>query len=281
MSTNWLQLLKNYIGYQGATSLADKLTVVRAGYLDNINNAQLLVVPNLSTLSAARIGYLDNINQAGLLQVTAARAVLLDQITTLRMAELDPANIPADVDTLLARLTALRGGYLDNLSAGAAALEATLTAIKGGGWATETLVAIKAAIDVIGGVNTYQEQIPDTDFNLAAVSLAMATDPPGAPAANSVVDIDQVAGSTFVLRSIWINITSFGTGTLLKFKLWTLVNAVVTKVDEVDVASLGIQNLADIFGLQEVHADGIWITVQCDAGATGACAGTYRYAQAS
>lgn len=49
-------------------------------------------------------------------KLTAARAALLDQITALRMAELDAANIPADVDTLLARLTALRAGYLDNIN---------------------------------------------------------------------------------------------------------------------------------------------------------------------
>jgi len=78
--------------------LETRLSAVRAGYLDNLNNAQLLNIPNLSTLSAARIGYLDNINQAGLLQVTAARAALLDQITATRMAELDAANIPADTD---------------------------------------------------------------------------------------------------------------------------------------------------------------------------------------
>ena len=78
--------------------LETRLSAVRAGYLDNLNNAQLLNIPNLSTLSAARIGYLDNINQAGLLQVTAARAALLDQITAARMAELDAANIPADTD---------------------------------------------------------------------------------------------------------------------------------------------------------------------------------------
>ncbi|MBU2578078.1 hypothetical protein KKA69_04585, partial [Patescibacteria group bacterium] len=49
-------------------------------------------------------------------KLTAARAALLDQITALRMAELDAANIPADVDILLARLTALRAGYLDNIN---------------------------------------------------------------------------------------------------------------------------------------------------------------------
>jgi len=61
------------IGYEGATSLADKLT--------------------------------------------AARAALIDQITAARMQELDGANIPADIDTLLTRLSAVRAGYLDELAA--------------------------------------------------------------------------------------------------------------------------------------------------------------------
>jgi len=46
--------------------LESRLTALRAGYLDNINNADLLNIPDLSTLSAARIGYLDNINNANL-----------------------------------------------------------------------------------------------------------------------------------------------------------------------------------------------------------------------
>ena len=53
---------------------------------------------------------------------------------------------------------------------------------------------------------------------------------------------------------------------------------------EVDVASLGIQNMVDIFGLQEVHGDGIWITVQSDAtpgSDDAACEGTYRWAKAT
>ena len=56
-------------------------------------------------------------------------------------------TVDTNVDTLLTRLSALRAGYLDNLSAGAAALEASLTAIKGAGWTTETLKAIKEYID--------------------------------------------------------------------------------------------------------------------------------------
>jgi len=129
-------------------------------------------------------------------------------------------------------------------------------------------------------VQSYQEQIPDTDFALAAIDNVLTVNPPNADAENSVVDIDQVADSTFVLRSLWVNVTSFGTGTQLTFELWVLLNGVVTSVDSIVVNVLGIQNLVDIFGLQEVHADGIWITVITDAGNTGACSGTYRYAEA-
>lgn len=110
------------------TRLPAVLSAARIGYLDNINNAQLLQISAarlgyidlLATLTAARIGYLDNINQAGLLQVTAARAALLDQITAARLGELDAANIPADIDLLLTRLpsilSAARIGYLDNIN---------------------------------------------------------------------------------------------------------------------------------------------------------------------
>ncbi|MDP2872771.1 MAG: hypothetical protein Q8P31_09570, partial [Bacillota bacterium] len=130
-------------------TLLARLTALRAGYLDNLSaGAVALAATALSTAiwTAARGGYLDNINQAGLLQVTAARAALLDQITALRLAELDAANIPADIDALLLRLTALRAGYLDNLSAGAVALAATALS-------TATWTAVRAAyLDNLLGV---------------------------------------------------------------------------------------------------------------------------------
>ena len=126
----------------------------------------------------------------------------------------------------------------------------------------------------------YIEDIPDTDFALAAIDTVLTNPPPGADAENSIVDIDQKNNRTFVLRSLWVNITSWGTGAQMTFQLWVLLNGVVTSVDSVVVNALGIQNLADIFGLQEVHADGIWITVITDVGNTGACSGTFRYAEA-
>ncbi|MBA7577675.1 hypothetical protein ES708_19528 [subsurface metagenome] len=128
----------------------------------------------------------------------------------------------------------------------------------------------------------YQENIPDADFALAAIDNALDANPPGADDENSIVDIDQKNGRTYVLRSLWVNVTSFGTaGTKLTFGLWVLLNEVVTQVDSVDVAVLGIQNLADIFGLQEVHANGIWVTVLTDsASGDAACSGTFNYAEA-
>ena len=152
--------------------------------------------------------------------------------------------------------------------------------------ATDSLEALQELIAGIAGVNTYQEQIPDVDFDLAVIDDDLTAPPPNADAENSVVDIDENAGDTFVLRSLWVKITSFGTtgGTKLTFSLWTLVKGVVTEVDSVDVSDLGIQNLMDLFGLQEVHADGIWITVVTDATdepGDAACEGTYRWAKAS
>jgi len=138
---------------------------------------------------------------------------------------------------------------------------------------------------VVTPKRVYQEAIPDTDFDLALIDDALTADPPSADAENSIVDLDQRTNQTRVLRSLWVNTTSFGTtdGTKLTYALWVLLNGTVTKVDEVEVSALGIQNLMDLFGLPEVHADGIWITVVTDATdepGDAACEGSYRYAEA-
>ena len=56
--------------------------------------------------------------QADVDTIVAGIVILLARLTALRagyLDELGPTNIPADIDTLLARLTALRAGYLDEL----------------------------------------------------------------------------------------------------------------------------------------------------------------------
>ncbi|RLG33432.1 hypothetical protein DRN97_05065 [Methanosarcinales archaeon] len=54
-------------------------------------------------------------------------AALASVCTEARLAELDAANIPSDIDTLLSRLTATRANYLDNLSEGPVALASVCT----------------------------------------------------------------------------------------------------------------------------------------------------------
>lgn len=243
--SNWLVILKNHLeDVKGPGWVDENLVSIKAAIAAVALEATLGTHDtDIKALLNTIAGYIDT--------EIAAIETKLDT----------PANFMADVSAL--------------------ALEDTLTAIKGAGWTTETLKAIKDAIDAIAGVDTYQEQIPDTDFSLNAIDDTLASDPPNADAENSVVDIDAEAGSTFVLRSLWVSVTSFGTGTKLTFKLWVPVNGAITNVDSVDISAIGIQNMVDIFGLQEIHADSIYITVQTDTGSTGACEGSYRYAKAS
>jgi len=210
--------------------------------------------------------------------------LLIDAIKVVTDA-LPNAGALNDLATILADTAELQvsladGGFTDLLID---AITTHLTDIKGGTWSNETLVAIKAAIDTIAGVNTYQEQIPDTDFALAAIDDTLTADPPTADAENSVVDIDANAGDTFVLRSLWVNVTSLGTaGTKVTFKLWLPINSVVTMVDSVEITATGISNLMDLFAIPEVHGDSIHVTVETDSeSADAAVSGTYKYAKAT
>ncbi len=126
----------------------------------------------------------------------------------------------------------------------------------------------------------FEEQIPDTGFSLAAVDTALGADPPSADAANSMVDIDKKPNRTFVLRSLFANVTGLGGGTnTMTLELWIDIGGTPTSVDSKDITATGYYNLMDIFGLPEVHADSIHVTAIVNAG-TGAISGVYRYAEA-
>ena len=102
--------LKAAVGaIEGATALHNKLTAARAVLLDQITALRMaeLDAANLPADIDLIKGYTDTLEGAiGAIEgattlhnkLTAARALLLDQITALRMAELDAANIPADTD---------------------------------------------------------------------------------------------------------------------------------------------------------------------------------------
>jgi hypothetical protein len=86
------------VGYEGATSLANKLTLARAGYLDNINNANLATIADISTLTAVNIAYLANINNANLATVPDISSLSVARIGYLD--ELAAANLPTDVQNV-------------------------------------------------------------------------------------------------------------------------------------------------------------------------------------
>lgn len=160
-----------------------------------------------------------------------------------------------------------------DLAADKITLDALVTTV---GVAGAGLTAVTADIGTV-----FQEVLTPGTFDLSAIPTTVASPPPSATAANSVVDIDVVALTTHVLRSLWVNVTSFGTGATMTFGLWVTLNSAVTQVDEAVVSATGIQNLMDLFGLPQIFADGIWVTAIVDVGSTGACEGTYMYATAS
>jgi hypothetical protein len=115
--------------------LEGRLTADRAGYLDNINNANLATIADISTLTSTEIAYLANINNANLATIadistlTATEIAHLDADISSRSshgaAEVrqsvclvgDPASSIGKIlyDFYITRLTAARAGYLDEL----------------------------------------------------------------------------------------------------------------------------------------------------------------------
>jgi len=99
--------LVNIKGY--VDELETRLSAVRAGYLDNLNNANLATIPDISTLTAARIAHLD-----ADISSRAAPSDILSDATPFAGADI--AAIKGYVDELETRLSAVRAGYLDNLN---------------------------------------------------------------------------------------------------------------------------------------------------------------------
>ena len=132
------QILSDATPFAGANiaTLLARLTAARAGYLDNL--------PNLDAkVSDVDADVLDRAAPGDQMALTAAERTAI-QAKILSDATPFPG---ADIAELLVRLSAARAGYLDNLSAGTVALEATLTAIKGAGWTSETLMVLKEKLD--------------------------------------------------------------------------------------------------------------------------------------
>ena len=158
-----------------------------------------------------------------------------EKITTNLNA--DVAGVEAKVDTiddlvddLETRLTAARAGYLDNLSAGAVALEDTLTAIKGAGWTTETLKVIHSYLsdNAVWSETTYENLIDDGRIDQLIDAIKAKTDNlPVDPADDSDLDTAIAAVKT-VVDAILVD-----TGTTLPATLETIDNFLDTEVADI------------------------------------------------
>ena len=138
-------------------------------------------------LDATRAAKIDNLDVtiSSRASATALTTHDSDIKTQLDHATYGLAALNTDLDTLLGRLTATRAGYLDNLSGGAVALEATLTAMKGAGWTIETLKAIYDAIAALNDISaadvwTYATRTltnPASATDLSNMRVALQSDP--------------------------------------------------------------------------------------------------------
>ena len=103
-------VLENY--YSSHSNIDNGFGIATEPFVDDLTDPRPVVIP---------AGWL------ALSWADADQVALASVCTEARLAELDAANIPADIDTLLSRLTAARAGYLDNLSGGAVALASVCT----------------------------------------------------------------------------------------------------------------------------------------------------------
>jgi hypothetical protein len=158
--------------------------VTITGYVDEVEGLLKNATYGLSalkTLIDAVEGKLDSATYglSALKSLIDAIEAKLDNVTYGLSA------LNTDLDTLLGRLTATRAGYLDNLSGGAVALEATLTAMKGAGWTIETLKAIYDAIAALNDISatdvwTYATRTltnPASATDLSNMRVALQSDP--------------------------------------------------------------------------------------------------------
>ncbi len=138
---DWLQILKNYIDTietlvgtnsdaAGTTTLFARVRQIVDTYLADATIGLAAIEALVDDLESA-IGAIEGGTTLHN-KLTAARATLLDQITALRMAELDAVNIPADIDTLNAAVGAIEGATTlhNKLTVARAALIDEITALR-------------------------------------------------------------------------------------------------------------------------------------------------------
>ncbi len=142
------------------------LTALVTALMADVGDASTAVLGNLFGILgdpaagedlATRIGYEGALSIAN--KLTAARATLLDQITALRMAELDPAGLPADVAAVAAQLVVVL---------------ADTTALL---LDTAAIIASLAALNDLAQADILSDATPFAGADIAAIVAALAAIP--------------------------------------------------------------------------------------------------------
>lgn len=267
---NWLEILKNYIddletrltaaraGYLDELAAANipadvdtiltRLSALRAGYLDELDfdlnarlgtpagaslAADLLTIDNLVDDLETAVGAIEGATTLHN-KLTAARAALLDQITALRLAELDAANMPTDLANILTEVAGLNGDAMrgtDNAALAASWTAALATALGNYTAARAGYIDELAAANLPADVDELKaskgRQLFSMDFwsafqeEVAIPAIAATLSLP------TVTIADLPAGAT-VVRAI----------AMVKFRVIENINAGANKLDGATVASM-------------------------------------------
>src|SRR3990172_1988244 len=168
--------------------LEGRLTTLRAGYLDNLSagavaleaTAQSIVTATddlEGRLTAVREAYLDNLSGGAVALQSTATEILADTddlqtklgTPTGISFSADLADIESKVDDLEGRLTELRAGYLDNLSAGATALESTAQSVLADTDELQTKVGTPTGASVSADLADIESKVDDLEGRLTAL----------------------------------------------------------------------------------------------------------------
>ena len=166
-----------------SATIASNYTAIRAGKLDQLDAA----ISSRSTLTAAQVRTELNSNPVpasnmrGTDNALLAASYTAPANATITTAAADALAAKTSAQTTEARLTATRAGYLDNLSAGAVALQSTVSAISNsvrlkvvsvGGYAIPTSGSNVYTVDVLLYDTSGNMESPDSTPTITAANQA-------------------------------------------------------------------------------------------------------------
>lgn len=266
---DWLSILKAYVdtletaigAIEGATTLHNKLTAARAALLDQITALRMAEldpanlpadIAAISTeLANATYGLsaietlVDDLETAvGAIEgattlhnkLTAARAALLDQITALRMAELDPANLPADVAAISTTLANATYG-LAALETLVDDLETAVGTIEGATTLHNKLTAARAALlDQITALRMAELDPANLPADVAAISTTLANATYGLAALETLVDdLETAVGAIEGATTLHNKLTAARAGYLDNINNAQLLNLTAARLGYIDL----------------------------------------------